>query len=42
MGVTTEDLHGETKEMLLQSVLSLTDNRKRMALLTFLTFVTLC
>jgi len=28
--------------MIIRSVMSMTDNRKRMALLTLLTFVTLC
>ncbi len=31
-----------TKHMLLRSLMVLTDNRKRMLLLTFLSFVTLC
>jgi len=28
--------------MMLRTILTMTDNRKRLALLTFLTFVTLC
>ena len=37
---TTEDK--ERSEMLLNHLLALTDNRKRMVLLTVLTFLTLC
>jgi hypothetical protein len=34
--------HGEANRMLLRRLLAITDNRKRMALLTFLTFASMC
>jgi hypothetical protein len=34
--------HGEATTMLLRQLLAVTDHRKRMALLTFLTFACMC
>jgi hypothetical protein len=40
-GWTTEEQHWREK-MFLRSLMAITDNRKRMAILTVLTFIALC
>jgi hypothetical protein len=41
-GWTTQDPSGEQPKMFVNSLMAMTDNRKRMAILSLLTFMTLC